>query len=459
MDETIITCPQCSTEIPISEALGTQIRRQIESTLRTESEERLRKAVDAAEARKQQELGIELKDLKAQLTEREHKAIEAEQAILDARKRARTLEEDNRKLAERIRAEVEETMRKEAEQKFKVERKRLEEQARKQAELEIDDLRKQLDEQSKQARKAHEAELEIRKKARELEAQRQNMELEIQRKLDEERGRIEANLRQRLEENQMLRLKEKEKQIEDLRKALEDAQRKSQQGSQETQGEVLELDIEATLAEHFPDDEIRPVPKGMRGADILQKVRTRNGQSCGTIIWETKNTKHWSPAWIDKLKEDQRTVGAAVAILVSVALPEEISGFGRIDGVWIASLRSYPALAMALREQLTQVAFARNAQVGKNEKMEMLYQYLAGDEFRHRVDAIVEAFTAMDEQLHGERRAMERHWKEREKQIQRVIGNTAGMYGAMRGIIGQTMPEIQALSLESEASLEDAAEG
>lgn len=175
---------------------------------------------------------------------------------------------------------------------------------------------------------------------------------------------------------------------------------------------------------------------------------------CGQIIWEVKNTKHWQPAWLDKLKADQRESGAALAILVSVALPDGVRGFAQMNGVWITDLAHYPMLALALRDQLQQIAFARAAGQGKNEKMEMLYQYLAGDEFRHRIEAIVEAFTAMRAQLDKERRAMQRHWAEREKQIERVIGSTTGMYGALQGIIGQGLPAIAALELDDTPLLE-----
>ncbi|MFQ5660500.1 MAG: DUF2130 domain-containing protein [Gammaproteobacteria bacterium] len=174
---------------------------------------------------------------------------------------------------------------------------------------------------------------------------------------------------------------------------------------------------------------------------------------CGTIIWEVKNTKRWSPAWIDKLKADQRALNAGLAAIVSVALPVEIQAFSRIDGVWVTNPQSFIALACALREQLIQVSFARNASIGKNEKMEMLYQYLAGDEFRHKVEAIVEAFTAMHGQLHKERRAMEKIWKEREEQIEKITLSTVGMYGDMRGIIGASMPEIAALELADSLAL------
>jgi hypothetical protein len=241
-----------------------------------------------------------------------------------------------------------------------------------------------------------------------------------------------------------------------LRRSLDEAKRKSEQGSQERQGEVLEIDVEAELTRRFPHDVITPVRKGARGADIVHEVRDQALRLCGTVVWEIKNARHWQPNWLDKLKEDQRAIRANLAVIVSTALPEGIVEFGRIDGVWVAGLRAWPALASALREQLIQVAFAHAAAEGKHEKLECLYRYLAGDQFRGRIEATVEAFTALQRGLNGERRAMERIWNEREKQIGRVLANTAGMYGEVRGILGTSVPSVPALELEAVAGpLED----
>jgi hypothetical protein len=327
-------------------------------------------------------------------------------------------------------------------------------QARDALSLEMKDLKAQLAEQQGKAEAAEKQELALRKKSRELEEKQKKLDVELQRRLDDERETLEKRLREESDEAHSLKFREKEKQIDELRSALDEARRKILQGSQERQGEVLELDIEGSLAGQFPADQIRPVPKGMRGADLIHEVCNDAGRSCGTILWEGKNTKHFQPAWIDKLKQDQRAAGASLAVIVSATLPDGMRDFGRIDGVWIASLRAWPALAVALREQLLQVAFARAASEGKREKMEMLYSYLSGEEFRHRVEAIVEAFTAMQEQIQKERRAMERLWCEREKQIERIIGNTAGMYGDIRGLIGAGMPEVRLLALESAAQEE-----
>ncbi len=319
--------------------------------------------------------------------------------------------------------------------------------AKEQSEQDLTLLREQLAEQERKTREAQAAELALRKEKAALEARARELDLEVARKVDAEKQKLEEHIRAHAAEEQALKLKEKDKQIDDLKALLEEARRKSEQGSQERQGEVLELDLETSLTRAFPQDAIRPVPKGMRGADVIQEVHDGSLRPCGSIIWETKNTKAWSPAWLAKLKDDQRAVGASVAVLVSVTLPDDIRAFGLVDGVWVASLTCSLPLAVALREQLLRVAFARQAAEGMQEKMAALYRYLSGDEFRHRVEALVETFKAMEDQLARERRAMEKLWAERAKQIERLVTNTVGMYGAIRGTIGSHLPEMPALEL------------
>jgi hypothetical protein len=344
---------------------------------------------------------------------------------------------------------LKEQFRHENEARLKVLAGRAEEKARADFAVEKEFLEGQLAEERRKCREAQQAELELRKERSALEARARELDLEVARRVDGEK--------QRLAEQQDLRLKEKDKLIEDLRTALEEARRKSEQGSQERQGEVLEIDLEAELARRFPQDAILPVAKGARGADLVHEVRDGTLRVCGTIVWEMKNTRHWQGAWIDKLKSDQRAIGANLAVLVSTALPDSLVEFGRVDGVWVAGLRAWPALAVALREQLIEVAFAHDAAEGKSEKMELLYHYLAGDQFRRRIEATVEAFTALRNGLTRERTAMERIWNEREKQIERVLANTAGMYGEVRGIVGSSVPPVPALELDAVAGqLEDA---
>ena len=445
---TDIQCPSCGFVIPIDEALRARVRAELEATLAADHQARLVRAVAEAEQRARGTLDVEVADLKAQLAENAERARLAQERELALRKQARELEEASRTQAETLRAELEAAWREERTQAVTKAAAEAEARAREQSARALETLQADLAVQRQKAEQAQAAELALRQEKTALEARARELDLEVARKLDAAKLELEQGIRKSAAEEQELKLKEKEKQIADLRAALDDAKRRSELGSQELQGEVLELDIQAAMERQFPMDLIEPVLKGARGADIQQRVRNERLDDCGLILWETKNAKHFAPAWIDKLKQDQRAAGAATAVLVSAALPEGMEGFGRIDGVWVAGRKAWPALAVALREQLIQVAHARAASEGKHEKMELLYQYLAGDEFRQRVEAIVEAFGALQGQVQRERRAMERHWAEREKQLQRVIASTSGMYGALQGIVGGGLAAIPALELE-----------
>jgi hypothetical protein len=320
-------------------------------------------------------------------------------------------------------------------------------QARADFALEKQLLEGQLAEERDKRQAAQQAELALRREKGALEERAREIDLEVARRVDAEKERLSAAIRDGFAAQHALKLKEKDKLIDELRHALDEARRKSEQGSIQRQGAVLELDVGAELARRFPQDRITPVPKGRRGADLVQQVRDQALRVCGTIVWELKNTRRWQPLWLDKLKTDQRALGANLAVIVSTALPDDLGPFGRLDGVWVAGLTAWPALASALREQLLAVAFAHAAAEGKQEKMELLYRYLSGDQFKNRIAATVEAFTALREGLDRERAAMERLWKEREKQIERVLANTAGLYGEMRGLVGASLPDLPALEL------------
>ncbi len=354
-------------------------------------------------------------------------------------------------------AALEEQFRHENEARLKALAGQAEQKARADFALEKRHLEQLVAEERSRREAAQQAELALRKEKTALEDRTRNLDLEVARRVDAEKRSLEEAIRRDYGERHDLKIKEKDKLIGDLRQALEEARRKSEQGSQERQGEVLEIDVQVQLERMFPQDLIAAVPKGMRGADLVQQVRDGGLRSCGAIVWEAKNTRRWQPAWIDKVKQDQRGVGAGLAVIVTAALPDGVVEFGRVDGVWVASLRAWPALAAVLREQLIQVAFAHAAADGKHEKMEVLYRYLAGDQFKSRIEAMVEAFTGLHAGLNRERAAMERIWKEREKQIERVLGNTAGLYGEVRGIMGSGVQPVPALELDAATGLvEDA---
>lgn len=453
MTDTTLTCPHCGHGIPLSEALTAQLSGQLEARLHGEYEARIKTAREQAEARARSEQQQQLDALNRQLADQTRSARDAEARELTLKRRALELEEQARSLAERTRLEVEEKLRAENDARSKTLIAQAEARTRQQAALELDQIKQQLAEQQTRTQAAQKRELELARESAALKQKQQELDLELERRLASARTEDEKRLRDLIGQEQSLKLAERDKQIDDMKKVIDDLQRKSQQGSQELQGEVLELDIQAALARQFPHDAIAPVPKGVSGADLIQEVRNGQGQPCGRIVWETKNTKHWSAAWLAKLKDDTRAANGNLAVLVSNILPDGMHEFGQIEGVWVASRRAWPALAVALREQLIQIAFAHAAGEGKQEKMDMLYRYLAGDAFRQKVSGIVEAFTALQEQLARERRAMEKIWKDREKQIERVIANTVGMYGEMSGILGGSLPEIPALTLEGAAGL------
>jgi hypothetical protein len=310
--------------------------------------------------------------------------------------------------------------------------------------VELADLKNQLVEASQQRDVAQLAELEARKRARELDERAKNLDLEAARKLDAERHKIQEEASKRADEEYGLKLAEKEKQIQDAKKANEELKRKLEQGSQQIQGEVLELQLEEMLRSAFPMDHIEPVPKGVNGADVIHKVLTRSGRLCGTIVWESKRTKAWSDGWLQKLKEDQRKLTAEIAVLVSEALPKDCDNFSNVGGIWVSNAQCVIGLAVALRMQLLHVASARAAAAGAKQKSEVLYEYVSSTEFRHRVESIVEAFVAMEAGLQEEKRATQRQWAKREKQIEQVILNTAGMYGELQALAG--LPDLPALT-------------
>jgi hypothetical protein len=410
MEQGKITCPKCGEEFELSDALTGRIREHLKGELLKE--------VSRREG--------ELKKKTAALKVQEEQISKSREAID---------EEIETKLKERLT---------DAEKKAA---KKLEGQYADQ----LKDLQGAIEEKDAAIKTFRDQELELRKKQRKLEEATESLKLEVARKLDEERERIRGEAEKKIGEAHRLKDLEKDKVIHDLKTSLEDMKRKAEQGSMETQGEVLEQDFEARLKSFFVHDDIQPVPKGIRGADLIQTVRTTMGAESGVLLWETKNTKAWSSAWIPKLKDDMIEVRASIAILVSVVLPDGINRFGQVDGLWVSDPLSAIPLAAALREQLLAISRERTASIGKNEKMETLYQYLAGVEFKQKIEGIVEAFTSMQDQLNRERRAMERHWKQREKEIERVVKNTVGLYGDMQGIIGGQIPAIPALELDDKA--------
>lgn len=271
-------------------------------------------------------------------------------------------------------------------------------------------------------------------------------ELEMKKKLAEEEEKIRREVRKKTEEEHDLKDAEKDKKLTDALKQVEELKKKIEQGSQQSQGEVLELEIEKVLRVEFPADIIQEVKKGQRGADIVQEVIDKNGHRCGVILWESKNAE-WSGKWLDKLKEDQRNAKADQAVLVATKPPEEIRSYAYVKNVWVTSRQMIVPLALSLRYALVKLNFEKMKNVGKNEKMEILYQYVTSAEFMRRLEAIGEAFSENQKEIEREKRWFQTKWAREEKQLRKVFDNTHGMIGDLQGLIGKALPEVKSLQL------------
>ena len=367
-------------------------------------------------------------------------------------------------LTHQIADELRQTLSAEYSRKFSDEKAKIEQNAEKKAAerlaLELKDRDEQIKEKSALLEAAQTAEIELRRKTREIEERERNLELKLQRELDEQREAIRKETQQKVSEEHRLSDREKDEKMAAMLRQIEDLKQRAEQGSQQAQGEAYELELEDLLRQKFPHDEIEPVPKGMRGADVIQTVCNSIGQPCGTIIWESKRTRNWSNDWIPKLKDDMRAAKADVAVLTSTVLPKGADCICENDGVWLTDFTTCAGLASALRQWILEVSIARNALDGQSGKMEMMYDYINGSEFRQRIEAIVEPFVEMRNDLLKEQVAMQKLWNKREKQIERVLLGASGLHGDLEGIAGSTLPGIDALELPgSEPETADAEEG
>lgn len=317
-----------------------------------------------------------------------------------------------------------------------------------QSRREKEELQEQLEKQKKENNEFRQNELELRKKTRELEEKEKNMELEKQRQIDEERKKIQEKTETEISEKFHLREKEYEQNIESLKKSLEDAQRKASQGSQQLQGEVLELELEEMLKREFPVDEIKPVGKGVRGADLVQIVKDRVGRTAGKILWESKRTKAFTSEWINKLKEDMMEEKAELAVIVSTVLPDGIKFFGQKDGLYITSFELFLAVASVLRKSLIDLSTTKALSVGKNEKIELLYRYITSIEFAQKIDSMLETYSKMSQTLDKEKMLMQKIWAQREKEIERLKSSTLNIHGSLSGLVDEQLPEVKSLEIE-----------
>jgi hypothetical protein len=306
-------------------------------------------------------------------------------------------------------------------------------------------LRETLEANNLKLAEAQRAQADLLRKQRELDDAKRELDLTVEKRVQASVDDIRAKAKQESDEAARLKVLEKDQTIESMTRTIEELKRKADQGSQQTQGEALELQLEELLRAKFPLDLIEPVGKGEFGGDVIQHVNNTLGQAAGVILWEFKNTKNWSDGWLSKLREDQRTAKADVALIISQALPKDVETFALIEGVWVAHPRCAIPVAVALRHSLIEIAGTRNAQLGQQTKMELVYQYLTGPRFKQRLEGIVEKFDELRDDLDKERKFMNRIWAKREGQIQGVIDSMTGMWGDLQGIAGKALPEIASL--------------
>jgi len=400
---TTTKCTICGNEIEISEAITSELEAKVLKQTQSKHQEEIRSLEIKQELFEKQKI-IEIETVKTEITDKAKKeAIEKIRKEYDAKITSTKEESETR-------------------------------------DKQNQELNKQLTDLMKQLRESKDTEGKLK--------------LQFEKQLLDEQDNIKQNARKEVEEELSLRLASKDKQLADLDKQLQEAQRKVQQGSQQLQGEVQELALEVLLKKEFIFDEIKEVPKGINGADIVQVVRSNSGITCGTIVWESKNTKSWSQQWILKLKEDTRTLKAEICVLVSSVLPENIKSFGQIDGIWVCDMQTAIPLAFILRDKIMAVKNIQEANKGKTTKAEIVYNYLISNDFKQRIEVWIEYFKSRREELEREKVYFMKKWEKENKSIMRIMHNTAGMYGDLQGLIGAALPKVHYLELPDTADSE-----
>ncbi|KAA3648590.1 MAG: DUF2130 domain-containing protein [Bacteroidetes bacterium] len=413
-DKNQISCPNCGTSIDVQDILAHQLEDEIKQKY-------------------QAQIAIEKKKYEA-----EEEKLKQEKLDFERKKK-----QENELFQERLEKQLREE-RKQVEEKLRS--KLIEEQAD-----QFSALQKELNEKSEQVKELNRSKAEIEKLKREKGELKEAAQAEAEKKLNETLLTERERIRKAEEEKNELRFKEMQKQLEDQKKLTEEMKRKQEQGSMQLQGEVQELAIEEWLTSQFPLDTIDEIKKGARGGDCLQIVNTRTIQNCGSIYYESKRTKDFQPTWIEKFKADIRERSANIGVLVTEVMPSDMERMGLKDGIWICNFEEFKGLCAVLRESIIQVNIAVGSQENKGDKMTMLYDFLTSNTFRMQVEAIVEGFTQMKNDLDSEKRSFQRIWKQREKQLDKVILNTIEMHSSIKGIAGNAIQSVKALELPGES--------
>jgi len=418
MSHTLIKCPHCHEEFDVQGILTQQLESDIKLKYEQQSKAERKKVEEAAGvlAKAKEEFELAKKRENELFQDRLTKQLAAERKNLEAELKTKLLDEN---------AEV------------------------------LKSMQEELNEKSQQLKELNRAKSDIEKLKREKDEMKETLEAESQTRLNEIISLEKEKIKRVEEERNEMKMRELMKQLEDQKKLTSEMRRKQEQGSMQMQGEILELAIEEWLSGEFPLDTIEEIKKGAKGGDCIQIVNTRDAANCGRIYYESKRTKEFQANWIEKFKNDMREKGVDIGVIVTEAMPSGMERMGQVNGVWICKFEDFKSLAAILRDSLIRVSLALVSQENKGDKMSMLYDFLTGSEFRMRIEAIVEGFTQMKSGLEAEKRAMQKIWKEREKQIEKVVINTIEMYGSVKGIAGSAVQSVAALELPTHDEIDE----
>lgn len=418
MSEPTITCPNCKQEIKLTESLAAPL---VEATRNRFEQLLAQKDMDVV--RRENEIDVakeKLANAKKSLDEKV--SVKVEDQLI--KERTRIIDEETKKAKKAVSSDLA------------------------QKEKDLAELQAVIENNQEKLAEAQSAQANIIKKERELDDARREIELTVEKGIRDKLIETRERAKREAEESLKLNIAEKDQTISSMQSKIEDLMKKADQGSQQLQGEVQELELEENLRREFSLDVIEPVPKGEFGGDVVQRVVSVSGQPCGMILWESKRTKNWSDGWLPKLREDQRAAKADIAVIVSQSLPKGLDTFQTIDGVCVTHPRLVLPVATLLRQSLIEVAQSRQAIQGQQAKTEMVYDYLTSPRFRQRIEAIVEAFSTMQTDLEREKKVITKQWAKRDEQINRVMKSTVGMYGDLQGIAGKSLQEIESLEMQ-----------
>ncbi len=459
MEDNKISCPKCNHTFSVTEVMNSQLEQEklkfrtaynkAVAEMQQQQKIETEKLVGLKVAEERQKIDQNLREeiekdfqqkvilLNSELDKKQKEILENQKIVLENEKLKNDLTQFKKESEEATNIKI-------AEERRKIDTL-LREEIQKDFQHKFSMLNEELEKKRKESFEAQKISFENEKLKNDLTQQRVQIEFEFQRKKNEELELITKQLKDSICGDYEMKLKEKDFQFGKMREQIEEMKRKAEQGSMQMQGEVQEVALEELLRNFFPHDLIQPVPKGVSGADSIQVVRNFSGQMCGKIVYESKRTKNFDSKWIDKVKHDMRELGASVAIIVTATMPQDMDKFGLKDGVWICTFADVKSLSFVLRDSLLKIQTVIESQENKDDKLQHLYTYITGDEFRNRLEAVTEGFRNVREAINKERNFMEKMWSEREKQMEKAMTSSVKLFGSVRGIVGSGMSDMKVL--------------